>query len=104
MIDYDAEFKAAGMHPYAYHGSLNYRQYFLNGFGVSICQSSFTLGGPEGFWELAVLHREPNARWFTLCYTTAITADVIGYLSVAEALALVARIQALDITGKEVTV
>lgn len=104
MNDYEAEFKAAGMNPVACHKSLNYRQYFLNGFGVSLAQSEYTLGGEEGLWELAVLHRQPHARWFTFCYTTALAPGLIGNLSVAEALALVARIQALDITGKEVTV
>ena len=104
MIDYDAEFKAAGIDMVVCARSRNYRKYFLNGFGVSLAQSEWTLGGNEGLWELAVLHREPHARWFTICYTTAIAADVIGNLSVAEALALVARVQALDITGKEVTV
>lgn len=129
MIDYDAEFKAAGMNPIVcarsrnyrryflngfdacdhcggtgYRGRRNYRKYFLNGFGVSLSQSEWTLGGNEGLWELAVLHRRPHARRFTLCYTTAITSGLIGNLSVAEALALVARVQALDITGKEMTV
>lgn len=101
---YDEAFKAAGMEHYALHGTIAYRQYFLNGYGVSIVCGRGTIGYDTGLWELAVLHREPNARSFTMCYTSDITHDVIGYLSVAEALALVARIQALDITGKEVTV
>jgi len=104
MIDYDAEFKAAGMEHYALDRTIAYRQYFLNGYGVSLVCGRGTIGHDTGLWELAVLHREPNARSFTLCYTSDITNDVLGNLSVAQALALVARVMALDITGKEVTV
>lgn len=51
------------------------RYIYLNGYGVSIVRHAFSYGGKEGLFELAVLHGE------NLCYGTAITGDVLGWLT-----------------------
>jgi len=48
---------------------------FNNGFGASVIRNRYSYGGPEGRYEVAVLHGEP------LCYATTVTDDVIGWLS-----------------------
>ena len=53
---------------------------FNNGYGVSIVKHSFSYGSRLGLFELAVVAFSDND--FSLCYTTPITNDVIGYLTV----------------------
>ena len=48
---------------------------FANGYGASVIKSSYSYGGKNGLWELAVLQDGE------LCYTTHITDDVLGHLS-----------------------
>ena len=48
---------------------------FSNGYGASIVKDEFSYGSSEGKYELAVLLDGE------ICYTTPITADVIGYMS-----------------------
>lgn len=48
---------------------------FENGFGASVIQGPYSYGGPEGRYELAVLHHGK------LCYDSGIVNDVIGWLS-----------------------
>ncbi len=63
-----------------------------NGYGASIVCNSFSCGGPAGLWELAVIG--PGGR---LDYSTPITGDVEGDLSVEDVSALLARIAALPV-------
>lgn len=53
--------------------------FFNNGYGVSVIIGTYSYGGREGLYELAVLKGKED-DW-NLCYTTKITDDVIGYLS-----------------------
>jgi len=55
---------------------------FDNGYGASVVCTSFSYGGPEGLWELAVIEftGKENDK-YNLIYDTPITDDVIGYLS-----------------------
>lgn len=53
---------------------------FPNGFGASVVKHRFSYGGWEGLYELAVIAWESEEMW-NIDYTTPITRDVIGYLS-----------------------
>ena len=64
--------------PYAMGGKqLIYR--FENNYGASVVKNSFSYGGTQGKWELAVI--KFDGEDFELVYDTPITSDVIGYLS-----------------------
>jgi len=52
---------------------------FDNGYGASVVKHDFSYGGKKGLYELAVLDNEG-----ALCYTTPITEDVVGHLSMGE--------------------
>jgi hypothetical protein len=66
---------------------------FQSGYGASVVRHQFSYGGTEGLWELAVTD-DGN-----LCYDTAITDDVEGYLTEADAMALFDAIAILDRTS-----
>jgi len=53
---------------------------FPNGYGASAIKHSYSYGGPEGLWELAVLDNVHELGGDP-CYNTEITDDVIGYLT-----------------------
>ena len=53
--------------------------FFKNGYGASVVQHSFSYGGDEGFWELAVITGDIDN--YQLNYDTPITNDVLGYLT-----------------------
>lgn len=75
------------------HPHLNGDQWrftFTNGYGASVVRSSYSYGGSEGFFELAVLRRG------RLCYDTPITSDVIGWLDAAAVVDLLDKIAALQ--------
>lgn len=66
---------------------------FENNFGASVIRHSGSYGGNDGLYELAVIIWDPKANitlvetdlysritGWTICYSTPITDDVIGYL------------------------
>lgn len=61
-------------HPY--RDGIAAKEFFDNGFGISVIKSDFSYGGPEGLYEIAVLG--PSGH---ISYDTPITDDVIGHLS-----------------------
>jgi len=64
-------------------GGIQAEHTFPNGYGVSVVRHSFSYGGKQGKYELAVTDTGG------LCYSTPITDDVLGWLSedaVSEAL------------------
>lgn len=63
--------------------------YFSNGYGISVVKGPFTYGGDEDLWECAVLHRG------TICYSTHITNDVIGYCTEEKVTEIMKQIQEL---------
>ena len=65
------------------------RYYFENGYGASVIRTPTSLGGPEGYFELAVL-KDGN-----ITYDTAITDDVIGWLTQEQVNELLKQIEAL---------
>ncbi len=56
-------------------GGVAARLTFDNGYTASVVQGPGTYGGPEGLYELAVMH---DGR---LVYDTPVTNDVAGYLT-----------------------
>lgn len=75
------------------NGGIQYKNFYPNGYGVSIVKHSFSYGGDRGLWELAVL-KGTESNW-NLCYTTEITDDVIGYLSEEQVNEICDRVQNL---------
>ena len=67
------------------------RMMFDNGFGVSVVSHTFSYGGKDGKYELAVL--DSNGE---LTYETPITNDVMGYLESEEVTKIMKDIQNLD--------
>lgn len=67
------------------------RMMFENGYGVSVVSHTFSYGGKDGKYELAVL--DSNGE---LTYETPITNDVMGYLESEEVTNIMKDIQNLD--------
>lgn len=63
---------------------------FPNGRGVSIIRNSYSYGGRDGLFELAVLDSTGE-----LDYSTPVTGDVLGYLTVDEVLQAMAQVAEL---------
>ncbi|MFN9303463.1 MAG: hypothetical protein ACK6DA_11875 [Candidatus Kapaibacterium sp.] len=57
---------------------LSARKNFPNRWGVSIILGKYTYGGCQLLWELAVLYDDE------INYTSMLTSDVIGYLTMTE--------------------
>lgn len=72
-----------------------------NNYGASVVKHSFSYGGDQGLWELAVLKfdddgsEDPEQWRFKLNYETPITDDVIGHLTEADVEAILVQIEAL---------
>ena len=81
----DLEFK-----PHAMGEGVASRLSFDNSYGVSVVRTSWTYGGKEGLYELAVLDKHGN-----LTYDTPVTNDVIGYLSEDEVSDIMEQVQKL---------
>lgn len=73
-----------------YKNDIQCRISFDNGFSVSIIKGQFSHGGNEDLYELAVLSDDG------IQYNTAITQDVLGYLSEEEVEQIVYSIQCLE--------
>lgn len=73
---------------------------FPNNYGASVIQGEFTYGGTDDLWELAVIEFDEYGNW-DLIYTTPVTNDVIGYLTVDEVNEYLDRIAALPIIPDE---
>lgn len=67
----------------SYYNGKQYVYRFKNGYGASVIKNDVSKGSEKGLWELAVLKRDENDDW-DLRYSTYITDDVIGYLSLKE--------------------
>ena len=49
---------------------------FENGYGVSVVSNTYSYGGKDGLFEVAVLGKDGD-----ITYDTPVTNDVIGYLN-----------------------
>ena len=66
------------------------RMNFDNGFGVSVVSHSYSYGGRDGLYEVAVLDSNDE-----LTYDTPVTNDVIGYLTEEEVSDVMKQVQEL---------
>jgi len=66
---------------------------FPNGYGASVIKHSYSYGGSDGKWELAVLENNE------LCYSTPITDDVLGHLNDAEVDNYLRQIEQLEVAN-----
>jgi hypothetical protein len=73
------------------------RMMFPNGYGVSVVRHKFSYGGPQGFYELAVLDKNGN-----LTYDTKVTNDVVGHLDVDDVTKYMILVQGLKSENEEV--
>jgi hypothetical protein len=84
----DLEFKT---HPNEGHvGGVQARITFNNGYGASVIKTSFSYGGSDGLYELAVFGKDGH-----ITYDTPITSDVIGYLEEGGVTKILEQIQLL---------
>ena len=66
------------------------RMHFDNGFGVSVVSHTYSYGGKNGLFEIAVLDKDGN-----LTYDTPVTSDVIGYLTEEDVTNVMKQVQEL---------
>ena len=66
------------------------RMMFENGFGVSVVSHTYSYGGKDGLFEIAVLDEDG-----CLTYNTPVTNDVIGYLNPDEVTDIMEQVQKL---------
>lgn len=66
------------------------RMHFENGYGVSVVSHSYSYGGRDGLYEVAVLDSDDN-----LTYETSVTNDVIGYLTEEDVTDVMKQVQSL---------
>jgi hypothetical protein len=89
------EIEPLSSHDWGYPSSGN-RQWiyrFPNGYGASVVQGDYTYGGPEGFLELAVLKFDGDKSSIT--YSTPITDDVLGWLTLEAVAATLLKVAVL---------
>ena len=66
------------------------RMMFENGFGVSVVSHTYSYGGKDGLFEVAVLDKDGD-----LTYNTPVTNDVVGYLNPDEVTEIMEQVQNL---------
>lgn len=66
------------------------RMQFDNGYGVSVVSHTYSYGGKDGLYEVAVLDKNGD-----LTYETPITGDVLGYLEPEQVTEIMEKVQSL---------
>jgi hypothetical protein len=84
----DLEFEQVNDSPYMV--GKKSRMHFNNGYGVSVVSHSYSYGGRDGLYEVAVLDSDNN-----LTYETPVTNDVIGYLTEEDVSNVMKQVQEL---------
>jgi len=84
----DLEFEKLSDEPYM--SGVRSRMMFENGFGVSVVSHTFSYGGKDGLFEIAVLDKKGD-----ITYDTSVTNDVIGYLNPDEVTEIMKQVQSL---------
>jgi len=77
------------------------REFYENGYGVSITCNEYSYGGKDGLYEIAILKGDED-NW-DICYDTYITNDVIGYLTDYEVEEIVIKIKELEKTKEAIS-
>jgi len=84
----DLEFEKIEDAPYQI--GVKSRMMFENGYGVSVVSHTYSYGGKDGLFEVAVLGKDGD-----LTYDTSVTNDVIGYLSPDDVTDVMKQVQEL---------
>jgi len=84
----DLEFEKLSDEPYM--SGVRSRMMFENGYGVSVVSHTFSYGGKDGLFEIAVLDKKGD-----ITYDTSVTNDVIGYLNPDEVTEIMKQVQSL---------
>ena len=84
----DLEFKKIENSPY--QTGVTSRMVFENGYGVSVVSHTYSYGGKDGLFEVAVLGKDGD-----LTYDTPVTNDVIGYLEPEGVAEIMEQVQGL---------
>ena len=84
----DLEFEQVNDAPYMV--GKKSRMHFDNGYGVSVVSHSYSYGGRDGLYEVAVL--DSNNQ---LTYDTSVTNDVLGYLTEEDVTDVMKQVQEL---------
>lgn len=66
------------------------RMDFENGYGVSVVSHTYSYGGKDGLFEIAVLDKDGE-----LTYDTPVTNNVIGYLNPEDVTEIMEQVQEL---------
>jgi hypothetical protein len=66
------------------------RMMFENGYGVSVVSHTYSYGGKDNLFEVAILGKDGN-----LTYDTPVTNDVIGYLGPDDVTDVMKQVQEL---------
>jgi hypothetical protein len=77
------------------------REFYENGYGVSIVCNEYSYGSKDGLYEIAILKGDED-NW-DICYDTYITNDVIGYLTDYEVEEIVIKIKELEKTKEAIS-
>ena len=85
----DLEFKKIENNPY--QTGVMSKMLFENGYGVSVVSHTYSYGGKNGLFEVAVLDKDGN-----LTYDTPVTNDVIGYLEPEDVSKIMEQVQELS--------
>ena len=84
----DLEFEKIENFPY--QTGVKSRMVFENGYGVSVVSNTYSYGGKDGLFEVAVLGKDGE-----LTYDTSVTNDVIGYLETEGVTEIMEQVQGL---------
>jgi hypothetical protein len=84
----DLEFDKITDEPYM--SGVRSRMVFENGYGVSVISHTYSYGGKDGLFEIAVLDKKGE-----ITYKTPVTNDVIGYLNPEEVTEIMEHVQKL---------
>jgi hypothetical protein len=77
-----------------------FKEFYENGYGVSVISNEYSYGGREGLYELAVLKGDEDYN--EICYDTHITNDVIGHLTDSDVTNIIEQIKKLDKTPESI--
>ena len=90
MLFSDLDFQPHTNYP---DGGVQAKQFFSNGYGISVVRFPGSYGYAEGLYEVAIL--EGLAEDWNICYDTVITDDVLGHQSEEEVEVLLYEVENL---------
>ena len=73
-------------------GGVHYIFKFPNDYGASVVKGRYTYGGPQDFWEMALIFFEEDGN-YNLTYERDFDEDVKGYLTDDNVIELLEKIK-----------